>query len=148
MRSRATNILQAVVLITGILYIVLGAVCYISPLFLGSLFGAPLAEDWFAQIRYDAVFAPIYFIAQAFSALLFTTGVSLVMPLFDPLRYRGLVYYTGVIFPLVGAIGLLRNGILYNHSMVTIMGVVFTVVFCITSAGLMITRNQAKTGEE
>jgi hypothetical protein len=148
MRSKATNILQLIVLVTGILYILAGAVFFISPLLLGRIFGIQPAEDWFAQIKYDALFAPIYFFAQGFAALLLTTGISMVMPLFDPLRYRGLIYYAGVLFPLLAAAALIRNGLQYGHVMVSVMGIVFAAVLCLTAAGLAITKNKAKSGEE
>ncbi len=148
MRSRSTNILQAVVLITGILYAAIGVVFYVSPIFFGSLFGVAVPEDWMNQVKLDNFMLPLYFIAQGFAALVFTTGISMVLPLFDPLKYRGLIYYTGVIFPLMCAGVLVRNGLSYRHGMVITLGAVFMAVLVITLLGLIITRKQSQSGIE
>jgi len=148
MRSKSTNILQAIVLLTGILYAAVGIIFYVSPMFFGSLFGVNVTEDWMNQVKLDNFMLPLYCIAQGFAALVFATGISMVLPLFDPLKYRGLIYYTGIIFPLMCGGMLLRNGISYRHSMVIMLGAVFTLVLGITLFGLIITRKQAQSGIE
>lgn len=148
MRSRTTNILQGIVLITGLIYSVTGILFYISPLLFGSIFGIQVPEDWFNQIKLDSFMLPLYFITQGFAALLFVTGLSMVLPLFDPFRYRGLIYFTGVIFPVMASIMLTKNGLRYEHWMVIIMGVTFGIIFVITALGLLITKKNAESGEE
>jgi len=96
MRSKNTNVLQAVVLVAGILYMVAGLLFFISPTTFAGMFGIPIQDDWFHQIKSDSFLAPLFFLARSFSAMLLCAGASMVLPLFDPLRYRGLMYYTGV----------------------------------------------------
>ncbi|HSV95580.1 MAG TPA: hypothetical protein VLM75_01460 [Spirochaetota bacterium] len=148
MRSKLTNILQVVILVSGVLYITAGIAFYLSPLFLGSLLGLPLAEDWFNQIKYDAFVAPLYFVTRGFAAMVFAAGASMVLPLFDPLRYRGLVYFTGILFPLMASWVLIKNGLEYQHPLAVALGVMFSVVLVVTAAALAITRKFARSGEE
>jgi hypothetical protein len=148
MRSRETNILQAVVLGTGIVYIVTGILFYLSPLTFAGIFGITAAEDWFNQIRYDAVISAIYFLGRGFAALLFSSGLSMILPLFDPFRYRGLVYFTGILFPLMAAVMLFVSGARYQHAILTIMGIVFALVFALTIFGVAITSKKARAGDE
>lgn len=143
MRSKKTNFLQAVVMITGILYVLFGLVFYVSPFFFSNVFGVAVPEDWFTQIKYDAVVAPLYFIARGLSALLCAIGAAMVLPLFDPIRYRGLIYFTGIIFPAMSAFLLLRNGFLYKHAILIMLGCMFGALLAATAAGLMLTKNEA-----
>ena len=148
MRSKLTNILQAVVLASGILYMAVGMLFFLSPLFVGALLGLPIAEDWFNQIKYDAFVAPLYFVTRGFAAMVFSAGAAMVLPLFDPLRYRGLVYFTGVLFPVMASWVLIRNGISFQHTLAVALGIMFLAVFLVTAAALAITRKAARSGEE
>ena len=148
MRSRATNVFQAVILSSGIIYILLGAVFYVSPLFFAALFGVSVAEDWFNQIKYDTFVAPLFFMAKAFASLVFTMGAAMVLPLFDPLRYRGLIYFTGIAFPVLSSVMLIANGLNYSHPVMTSTGVLMAIVAACTVFGLAVTKRQASSGVE
>jgi hypothetical protein len=148
MRSKNTNVLQAVVLVAGILYLVAGLLFYFSPTMFAGMFGIRIQDDWFHQIKSDSFLAPLFFLARAFSAMLFCAGASMVLPLFDPLRYRGLMYYTGVLYPLMSGVLLLVNGIGHEHLVLMVFGGIMMVVASGFIFGLAITRKQAQSGEE
>jgi hypothetical protein len=148
MRSKATNILQVVVLITGIVYLLMGALFFYSPIRFFEIFYIEVPDDWFKSIEYDTFVAPLYIITRSFSAMIFTAGISMILPLYDPLKYRGLVYYMGIIFPLISSILLLFNGIEFDHLILTFFGVVFSVILLATACGLVITLKEAKAGIE
>ncbi|MDY6935901.1 MAG: hypothetical protein SVZ03_16990 [Spirochaetota bacterium] len=145
MRSKATNILQVIVLITGIIYILIGIVFFISPLLFGRIFAINITEDWFNGIKYDTFVAPLYFMARGFAAMLFSIGLSMILPLFDPLRYRGLIYYTSIVFPILSSCLLLINGIRFSHGVVTLFGIIFLIILIFTIIGLVITNKSAKS---
>jgi len=148
MRSKKTNFLQGVILITGILYILTGIVFFISPLFFGMVFSINITEDWFNGIKYETFLAPLYFMARGFAAMLFSVGLSMILPLFDPLKYRGLIYYTGIVFPIMSSFMLLKNGIEYSHSVVTLFGIIFFTIFAFTAISLILTRKNTKADVE
>jgi uncharacterized membrane protein HdeD (DUF308 family) len=171
MRSKFTNYLQAVVLITGIVYIIIGLVMYVKPLVVLELFAENVSENWLDLVRDNELVAPLYYISRGFSALVFTSGLAMVMPLFDPLKYRGLIYYNGLVFPLLAGALYVYNGVFRIithrqvveetgkiisseaavrgiHGTVVILGIVFTIIFLLTAIGLVITRSQAHDGIE
>lgn len=193
MRSKTTNVLQGVVLLTGIVYIVIGLFFYASPYRVFKLFAissdsktvavsdsegestnkdaesADFSEDdWLKQIINDEIISPLYYIFRIFAVLLMICGIAMVMPLFDPLRYRGLVYYNGLIFPFISALSMflfLRSQKSINikiaadtgkdaatwqegHMIMTALAIIFVILFIFTAAGLIITRKQAKEGRE
>jgi hypothetical protein len=148
MRSRLTNILQVIVLITGIIYILIGAFFFYSPIRFFEIFSIEVPDDWFKSIEYDTFIAPLYIIAKGFSAMIFTSGISMILPLYDPLKYRGLIYCMGIIFPLISSILLLNNGINFDHWILVFFGIVFLVILLAMICGLIITYKEAKTGIE
>jgi hypothetical protein len=148
MRTRLTNILQVIVLLTGIVYIAIGAVFYYSPIKFAEIFLIDVTEDWVRAIQSDTFIAPLYFFARCFAAMIFTTGLAMILPLYDPLKYRGLIYYLGIIFPVISFITLLYNGIKYDHWILIIFGFVFLFILAATLTGLIITRKEAKAGIE
>jgi hypothetical protein len=198
MRSKATNVLQAVVILTGIVYIAIGLFFFISPYRAFKLFsviseekstaavhdfesrgtknmivGKVTGEDWLNQINGDDIMSPLYYIFRIFSMLLVINGLAMIMPLFDPLRYRGLVYYNGLVFPFMAALLLfifihvqrttgmkiaadlnLESGareVLARQEapeILVILAVVFLVIIVLTAAGLLITKKQTKDGRE
>ena len=168
MRSRNTNILQVVILITGIVYIILGAVFYISPLGVFQIFADNVSENWLDLVQDNELVGPLYYSLRAFSAVLFTTGLSQVMPLFDPLKYRVLVYFNGLLFPLMSSALLIRYTFYlvtrqratealaretltegqYAHLLILVLAVTFTVITILTFLGLLLTGKQAKEGIE
>jgi preprotein translocase subunit SecG len=198
MRSRSTNILQGVVILTGVVYIVMGVFFFISPYTGFKLFsvisegkdtaavqdfdsrstknvdvGKITEDDWLHQINHDDIMSPLYYVFRIFSALVFLSGAAMVMPLFDPLRYRGLIYYNGLMYPFVSTVSLVififiqksinikiaadldlgptvREAVAKQEAPVIliILTAIFTVIFILTAAGLIITRKEARAGRE
>lgn len=194
MRSRTTNILQGIVLVTGIVYIVVGLSFFASPYRVFKIFsagsearmgvavdeggsagagktddGADVSEDdWLKQIINDEIISPLYYLSRIFAAFLMVSGFAMIMPLFDPLRYRGLVYYNGLIFPVIAALSIFifmrsqksinleiaadagKDAVLWQegHMVMTALGIIFLILSILTAAGLIITRKQAHEGKE
>ncbi|MFW5770865.1 MAG: hypothetical protein ACOCX9_05465 [Spirochaetota bacterium] len=148
MRSRLTNVLQAIVLFTGLVYMITGVTFAFSPQLFGTIFGVHITADWYESIKFDTFIAPLYHFSRAFAVMIAVAGFAMILPLFDPLRYRGLVYYTGVLFPLISSLLLLVNGLKYQHTILVAMGSVFGIICILTVTGLIMTRGQAKMGEE
>jgi hypothetical protein len=148
MRSRLTNILQVIVLITGIVYILTGALFFYSPIRFFEIFSIEVPDDWFRSIEYDTFIAPLYIITRSFSAMIFTSGISMILPLYDPLKYRGLIYYMGIIFPLISSVILLYNGLVFDHWILTFFGAAFLIILLAMACGLIITFKEAKAGVE
>jgi len=168
MRSKSTNILQGIVLITGILYIVIGLSLYISPLAVLKLFAENISENWLDLVKDHELVGPLYYAFRGFSALLLTSGIAMVMPLFDPLKYRGLVYYNGLLFPFLASIMLVKNGLIIfmfekqplstestpalhsqqGHLLVALLGVVFSIICISNAVGLVLTKKEARDGVE
>ncbi|HOR93885.1 MAG TPA: hypothetical protein PLZ38_07940 [Spirochaetota bacterium] len=148
MRSKATNILQTGVLLTGIIYIIIGLLYGFSPIYFANIFGIEVNPDWYNLIKYDTFIAPLYHFSRIFALLLAIVGISMLLPLFDPLKYRGMIYYHSILFPLVSVPSLLINGITYDHLPLTICGSLLFVLFLFVGFGLIITRKYAKMGQE
>jgi len=168
MRTRLTNTLQIIVLFTGIIYIFSGIFFFVSPLTVIEFFAENVSENWLDLVTDHELVGPLYLTLRATSALLLTSGVAMVMPLFDPLKYRGLIYFNGVIFPFLAAFILIKNGIFLSskyqdavaiagnssaakhqgHLLVIVLGVVFAAIALFSIVGLFVTREQAKDGLE
>lgn len=171
MRSKFTNYLQVVVLITAIIYILLGLIIYLKPLVVLELFAENISENWLDLVRDNELVAPLYYISRGFSALVLTSGLAMVMPLFDPLKYRGLIYFNGLIFPFLAGALYMYNGVFRIithrevvektgkiisseattrgiHGTVVLLGITFTLIFLLTAIGLFITKKQAHDGIE
>ena len=170
MRSHSTNFLQAVVLISGIIYLVIGVVFYLSPLPVLSFFAENVSENWLDLVLDNELVAPLYFISRGFSALLVTSGLAMIMPLFDPLKYRGMIYANGLFFSLFASIMFVKNGILFTffndapsaadsgalslsegregHTIIILMGIVFSALFILNLVALLMTRKQFNEGIE
>jgi len=192
MRSKTTNVLQGVVLLTGIVYIVIGLFFYASPYSVFKIFatspdskivaayesegasskdaesGDFSEDDWLKQIINDEIISPLYYIFRIFAVLLMICGIAMVMPLFDPLRYRGLVYYNGLIFPFISSLSLFifirsqksinieiaadrgKDAAIWQegHMIMTSLAIVFFLICILTAVSLIITRRQAKEGRE
>ena len=194
MRTKATNALQSVVLLTGLVYLVLGLSFFISPYRVLKIFSAPAggkahvavempggavpaphwddseltADDWLKQTVNDDIISPLYYLFRVFAAFLMVGGIAMVMPLFDPLRYRGLIYYNGLVFPLIASVSLFvfiriqksiniqiaaasgRGDAAWQegHLVMTVFALLFAVLFFLTGAGLYITKKQSKEGRE
>jgi hypothetical protein len=147
MRSRLTNILQVVVLLTGIIYVLIGASFFYSPIRFFEIF-IDVPDDWLKLIEDDTFIAPLYYFTKTFSAMIFTSGFSMILPLYDPLKYRGLIYYTGIVFPAIAFPALLYHGIIYKHWILTTFGIVFLGVLLLNIFALAITRKEARSGIE
>lgn len=160
MRSAKTNAFQAAVLISGAMYIIIGLAFIISPLTIFQFFADNVSENWIDLVRDHELVAPMYFTVRTFGVLLLSAGCLMVMPLFDPLKYRGIAYFNGVLFPFISAIILLKNGLFigvkrddsihgdYMHIPIVILGVILSVVFIIVFITLMMTKKDAKEGRE
>ena len=166
MRSKRTNIFQVIIIITAVIYILIGLFYYINPLFFFRLFAENISENWFELVRNDELVGPLYTILRSFAALLFSSGLLQVMPLFDPLKYRTLVYFNGLFFPFLAFIIFISHtisaltrykgiaaldehaGLPSSHIMISVMSVLFAFVIAINFAGLMITKKEASGGFE
>lgn len=148
MRSKATNILQIGVLLSGVVYIVIGGVYVFSPIVFASIFGIDVQPDWYNLIKYDTFTAPIFHFSRVFAVMMVIAGISMILPLFDPLKYRGLIYYNSIMFPLLSVPILLINGFVYEHFVMIMCGFLFLAVFLISGFGLIITGKQTKMGRE
>jgi hypothetical protein len=194
MRSKATNALQSVVLLTGVVYLVLGFSLFVSPYRIMKMFSSSSAgkaaavvdysggsvaphqldvpelteEDWLKQTVNDDIISPLYYLFRIFAAFLMIGGIAMVMPLFDPLRYRGLIYYNGLVFPLLALISLLlfiraqksineeiaavagREGAAWQgtHLVMIVFTTLFAVLFFLNASGLFITKKQTSEGRE
>ncbi len=163
MRSRKTNMLQFAVLFSGVIFILIGIVFYLAPMKIISLFAENISENWLDLVRDHELVAPLYYISRSFSALLFTSGFLMIMPIFDPLKYRGIIWFNGVLFPLM-AVALLGNFTLaqfskkgqtghmgqgeYGHAILLSMGILLFVLLLLNFSMLMLTRSDAKLGKE
>lgn len=125
----------------------MGAAFYYSPVkFFRFFFEVP--DDWLKAIEEDAFIAPLYFLLRGFSAMIFASGLSMILPLYDPLKYRGLIYYVGIIFPLISFPILLFHGIKYEHVVLTYIGIILLIILAANACALIITRKEAKAGIE
>lgn len=164
MRSKKTNALQVSVLLSGIIYIIIGAAFFFTPMFVLQLFAENVSENWFDLVRDHELVAPLFYMVRAYSVLLVTSGFLMIMPLFDPLKYRGIVYFNGVIFPFISSIILIKNGLFardrgneiqetlllgdYTHKLIVIIGLIFAVIFLASTIMLVLTGKDAKEGKE
>ncbi|HEY1405618.1 MAG TPA: hypothetical protein VF857_03325 [Spirochaetota bacterium] len=104
-------------------------------------------EEWQSQVRLDFFLVMIHMLARVLSALLFLVGVSLIMPLFDPLKYRLMIYLYGAIFPLIAAVYYLYNGF-SEHISARIGGFFFLTICIFHSIALFLTKDDARKGIE
>ncbi len=148
MRTKLTNILQLIVLLTGVIYILTGLVFFYSPVRFVEFFLIDVTDDWFKAIQYDTFIAPLFFLARGFAAMILAAGLSMILPLYDPLKYRGLIYYTGIVYPVLSSIIFLFNGIKFEHWILTIFGITNLAIFIANLTGLIITHREAKAGIE
>ncbi len=148
MRSKSTNFLQVIILLTGILYFSAGLIFFISPVLFVSLFSIEISDGWSKGMQLDTFMAILFFLSRAFAAMVICSGMAMILPLYDPLKYRGLIYYTGILFPILSSMLLIINGIKLDYLLITLIGLTFFAVFLLTAAGLIITRNEAKAGIE
>ncbi len=148
MRNRQTNFLQVIVLYTGILYITSGILYFISPAFFVSLIGLNVNVEWINQIAVDEFIFMFYSISRVLAFMLLTSGLAMILPLFDPLKYRGLIYYNGLIFSGGAAVFMLIIGFMYKYNTIIVIGAVFIFQFVITLTGLIITKRNANKGIE
>lgn len=167
MRSKRTNILQVIVLITGIVYILIGIVYYINPLIILRIFAENVSENWLELVRENELVGPLYTLLRTFAAFVFTAGITQVMPLFDPLKYRVLIYFNGLLFPAMSTAVLLSHAMhlilrqsrteglgggmstgMSNHIVISILAVTFAVIFLLNFIGLLVTKKEAAKGQE
>lgn len=147
MRSRSTNILQVFVITAGLSYMVLGLVFFISPVALGKMLGIDPDQAWLSQMHDEFVML-IYLFGRGLSPLLFITGLSMVMPLYDPLKYRLMIYLFGTIFPFITGIFFLITGLSNSIRMPIVLGSVFLGVSILNMSALLLTKENARKGIE
>lgn len=145
MRSRKTNFLQAVVLFSGVVYLLTGTLFAVSPHFFGKVFLLEINEDWFMEIPKDAFMFASITLARAFAGLMFTTGLAMILPLFDPVKYRGLIYFTNVIFPFISAFLLIKSLFINPLPVLILYSILSTLIGICALFGLMITKEVSKT---
>lgn len=163
MRTRKTNALQVAVLLAGIVYIVLGLAFFYSPLLVFKLGGIKVTDTWYELTKDNELISPMYHILRAYAAIVFTAGMTMVMPLFDPLKYRLLIYFNGVVFPFMASLMLVKTGFSlgfrvsegrqifqwnYIHKSMIMVGLVFGFICISCLITLLITRKDAKEGKE
>ncbi len=150
MRSKKTNYLQVCILITGLLFVLVGLIFFVSPALLGKCMSIDVGEDWISQMRLDEFLVLITIFAQSISLLLFFAGVSMVMPLFDPLKYRALVYFFGVFFPVSAALFAAFNYVFSEEKQTSavILSLFFLSIAVLNMSGLFLTKKDAAMGVE
>ena len=148
MRTHSTNFLQSVVLISGLIYLFLGILFFASPFYFAKMLGVQTSDEWLSQIKIDEFLILIYAMARGLSALLIVVGLSMVMPVFDPLKYRLMIYLNGVVFPLISASFLTYFGFTYEYVTPKIIGGALLVIFVIHMIALLLTKDNARKGIE
>jgi hypothetical protein len=148
MRTRSTNFLQSVVLISGLTYLFLGILFFVSPFYFAKMVGVQTSDEWLSQIKIDEFLILIYVMARALSALLIVVGLSMVMPVFDPLKYRLMIYLFGVIFPLISASFMTYFGYTYDYITPKIIGGALLIIFVTHMFALLLTKDNARKGIE
>lgn len=148
MRTKKTNFLQMIVLITGLLYISIGILFAVSPSRFGKLLMVNVNEEWQNQVRLDDFLVMIHMFSRTLAGLLSLVGLSCIMPLFDPLKYRLMIYLFGAIFPGISAVFYLYNGFFEGHLSARVGGFFFLVVCVLHSIALFLTKDDARKGIE
>ena len=157
MRSRLTNILQVIVLVTGILFFIIGMLFYVSPMSAFGLFAkVENIDNWLSMVQSHEFVGPLYFFLRSLGGILIAVGLSSILPLFDPLRYRGWIYFNGVFASFLAGIVLILHSFNKNssdvyvvtHFIVLLLGLIFTGIAIFNLFGLLITRKEAKEGIE
>ncbi len=148
MRNRLTNYLQIIVILTGIVYILTGLIFAISPIRFVNFFSIEITEEWLKAAQYDTFIIPLYFLARCFSIMIMTFGLAMILPLYDPLKYRGLIYFSGVVYPVLSLIFLLFNGLKYDNWILIIYGLVSAGILILNLSALILTQAKAKAGIE
>lgn len=148
MRNRRTNFLQIIVLITGLVYIFIGMFYFISPATFAKILQLRVNQDWLNNVHLDEFLFMIYTFSRIVAVILLTSGLGMILPLFDPLKYRGLIYCNGVIFQLISASYLLFAGITRDYQTILAVGILLALLFIMTIIGLLITKSDANSGIE
>ncbi|HPA63808.1 MAG TPA: hypothetical protein PLH15_05320 [Spirochaetota bacterium] len=150
MRSKKTNYLQVCILITGFLFVLVGLIFFISPALLGKCMSIDVGEDWISQMRLDEFLVLITVFAQSISLLMFFAGISMVMPLFDPLKYRALVYFFGVFFPVSSSLFAAFKYLFSEEKQTSalILSLFFLSIAVLNISGLFLTKKDAAMGVE
>ncbi len=146
MRSKKTNILQVIILITGFFYLILGFLLLFMPNFFAKIFSAEIVFRWSQQLIDQ--FKLFYIVLHGLGILLVTSGLSVILPLFDPLKYRGLIYIYGLIFPFLFSMFLIISSYLNDLKLAFSCSIVFFVIFILNFFGIGITKKEASQGRE
>ncbi|MBN2435263.1 MAG: hypothetical protein JXK07_08370 [Spirochaetes bacterium] len=142
MRNGLTNLLQVVVLLTGIVYIIVGGLYIIKPELFCSIFQIPLNTEWSNQIRIDDYLMLLYLLSKSFAIVITFIGASMVMPLYDPERYRELIYFNGVFLPVILLGYMLKQFFSSDYNATIFISLVFLVVAILNMTCLYLTKKK------
>jgi hypothetical protein len=84
-------------------------------------------------------------LARSLSVLLFTIGLAMILPLFDPVRYRGLIYFTNVLFPMLSAFLFIKSAFVHALPVIVLYSILFLLIGLCAFIALMLTKDIAKT---
>jgi hypothetical protein len=143
-----TNILQIIILVTGVLYAALGLLFFLSPVLFGKLMATPVSDEWLFQIHMDGFLVLLYLFAKTMALLLIVCGLGMILPLFDPLKYRAYIYFCGVIFPLLATVFLGYAFFAKSFNIALPLGGAAFVILIINVTGLLLTKTAAASGIE
>jgi hypothetical protein len=145
---------------TGIIYIFTGLFLFVSPIMVGKFFMNDLSGEWLHQMKMvDQWPVFLYILMRVLAILLTIIGCSMVLPLFDPLKYRGLIYFTCVLFPLGAAlflfssyfceeVDLVKKHLRETYHAVVVFAWFFFIIFLVNISALFLTKRNATRGIE
>ena len=139
MRTKRTNYLQVVVMLSGILYMAAGAIFFISPSFFAKFLPVPVNDEWATQARLDEFLMMLFMYCHVLSVLLFFCGMSLIMPLFDPLKYRSLIYLFCIFAPFIATLYSIVGFLADNIKSALAFAIFFFFIFVINLSAIIIT---------
>lgn len=144
MRNFQINIQQVIVIITGLLYLSVG-ICYmVRPQFIGTLLTVTFSAEWANQIRIDNFLIMLYLFSKTFAILITCMGLSMILPLYDPIRYRELIYFNNVFMPFVMAVYMIKQTFVYHYTVLIYVALFFVAVIAINMSGLFLTKRFIK----
>ncbi len=146
MRSRVTNLLQVIVLLTGLVYIVFGGMYLFAPEQFSSLFEINLNSEWSNQIKIDDYLSMLYIFSRCFAIILSFIGAAMILPLYDPERYRELIYFNGVFFPFIIGIYMVFQYFMHRFDAPLTISMVLAGIFVLNLTGLFLTKEKRRRG--
>ncbi|MDA3899529.1 MAG: hypothetical protein PF637_03305 [Spirochaetes bacterium] len=142
MRNGLINLLQVFVLLTGLVYIAMGGLYIIKPDLFCSVFQIPLNTEWANQIRIDDYLMLLYLLSKSFSIIIVFVGCTMILPLYDPERYRELIYFNGVFLPVVLLIYMTKHFFTSNYNATLMIGLIFLGIAVLNMTALYLTKKR------